>query len=275
MAVPEIKTNNVTKGALATDLDGTLIPLSDSPRNKMDLRRLSETIHQLELSLVFVTGRHISSVQAAITEFKLPTPEWIICDVGTSLFRVVDLKQIEPVKMYADRLGEILGSDNIQPLAKQLDHISGLRRQEDEKQGRFKLSYYVDAERLSVNSAAITSALDTSGIAHELIASVDPFNGDGLIDILPLGVSKAFALNWWTSFRNVDTQSVIFAGDSGNDLAAMIAGYKTIVVGNADRSLAKQVTVHHEKNAWENRLYLAESKATSGVLEGLTFFSQF
>ena len=155
-----------------------------------------------------------------------------------------------------------------------LTSIPGLRLQEDKKQGPFKLSYYVDANRLSISAAAITSVLDASSIAHELIASVDPFNGDGLIDILPLGVSKAFALDWWASHQGVDVQSVLFAGDSGNDLAAMIAGYKTIVVGNADHSLKKQVALHHDNNLWKNRLYLAQRKATSGLLEGFTFFNQ-
>ena len=274
MTVPESKTHDSPKGVLATDLDGTLIPLGNCPENKSDLLSLAETIRQRDLSLVFITGRHISSVKAAIAEFELPIPDWIICDVGTSVFRVIGPKQFEPVGQYANRLAEILGADNIQPLASRLEQIPGLRRQEDEKQGQFKLSYYVDAEQLSASSGAIAKTLDASGIKHELIASVDPFNGDGLIDILPLGVSKAFALDWWTTFRGVDAESVVFAGDSGNDLAAMIAGYKTIVVGNADRSLATQVTAHHKKHGWENRLCLSQSKATSGVLEGLTFFSE-
>ena len=274
MTVPEFKTNDSPKGVLATDLDGTLIPLNDCSQNKSDLRRLAESIQEQNFLLVFITGRHVSSVQTAIAEYKLPTPDWIICDVGTSVFRVQAPGQFEAVEEYAVRLGQILGADNIQPVAEQLDHIPGLRRQENEKQGRFKLSYYVDAQLLSETSVAITSALDASGIAHELIASVDPFNGDGLIDVLPLGVSKAFALDWWTSFEGVEAKSVVFAGDSGNDLAAMIAGYKTIVVGNADRTLADQVVLHHETNAWENRLCLAKSEATSGVLEGLTFFKE-
>ena len=177
--------------------------------------------------------------------------------------------QFTAVQEYADRLGGILGADNIQPLAKQLKDISGLRRQEDEKQGRFKLSYYVDAQQLSDTSNAITTALEASGIAHELIASVDPFNGDGLIDILPLGVSKAFALDWWTSFQGVDAQSVVFAGDSGNDLAAMIAGYKTIVVGNADRSLADQVA------ALSSRKQVGESVVFGGVKSNQWSFGRF
>ena len=274
MAMLESTTDESAKGVLATDLDGTLIPLSDCSQNQDDLKRLSKTIREQGIQLLFVTGRHLSSVEAAIEEFELPSPDWVICDVGTSVFRCTASGTFEPVTQYADRLGEILGMSDIRPLADRLQSIPDLRLQENEKQGPFKLSYYVDAKQLGVVSTAVTDTLNASKLDHELIASVDPFNGDGLIDILPLGVSKAFALNWWTSFQAVDTRSVIFAGDSGNDLAAMIAGYRTIVVGNADRSLARQVTLHHEKNNWKNRLFLAESKATSGVLEGLMFFSK-
>ncbi len=153
-------------------------------------------------------------------------------------------------------------------------HLPGLQIQKDEKQRKFKLSYYADAERLSTIFAAITNSLHASEIVHELIVSVDPFNGDGLIDILPKVVSKAFALNWWASCNEMETESIVFAGDSGNDLAAIAAGYPTIVVGDADRSLTDQVTLHHQKHGLKNRLFLAESKATSGVLEGLAFFGK-
>lgn len=274
MAMSGSTTKESFTGVLATDLDGTLIPLSDCSENKTDLQRLSKTIREKEIQLVFVTGRHLSSVQAAIKEFKLPSPDWIICDVGTSVFRTTSSSAFEPSKEYADCLRKILGANDIQPLADLVKHVPGLQIQEDEKQGRFKLSYYADAQQLSTNCEAITAALNASEVAHEIIASVDPFNGDGLIDILPLGVSKAFGLNWWASFREIEAQSIVFAGDSGNDLAAMTAGYKTIVVGNADPALAKQVKLHHEKNDWKDRLLLAESCGTSGVMEGLKFFDE-
>ena len=274
MATRESTTSEFANGVLATDLDGTLIPLSDCSQNQTDLKRLSHTIREQGIQLLFVTGRHLSSVEDAIKQFALPAPDWVICDVGTSVFRCTDSGTFEPVTQYADRLSSILGMSNIQPLAEQLKHIPALRLQEDEKQGPFKLSYYVDAQQLDAVSATVTKTLNASKVEHELISSVDPFNGDGLIDILPLGVSKAFALNWWISFQSVDEQSVIFSGDSGNDLAAMIAGYKTIVVGNADPSLSQQVSLHHKNKGWENRLFLADSTATSGVLEGLQFFSK-
>ena len=46
---------------LATDLDGTLIPLANNPSNKEDLCRLVSRLDEHKLGLVYVTGRHFSS----------------------------------------------------------------------------------------------------------------------------------------------------------------------------------------------------------------------
>ena len=269
---PESTTADGNKGVLATDLDGTLIPLQGNRQNQVDLDRVGVAIRERALELVFVTGRHLNSVRSAIVEFNLPTPDWLICDVGTSLFRVSAQDAFVPVNLYTECLQSILGSSDIQPLATHLQHVPGLRLQEIEKQGRYKLSYYCEAQHVAKSCDAIRNALDSRDVAFELIASVDPFVGGGLINVLPKGVSKAFALNWWASFRQTARESIFFAGDSGNDLAAMTAGYKTIVVGNADRGLVEQVAQHHREQAWRGRLFRANAEATSGVLEGLRHF---
>ena len=101
---------------------------------------------------------------------------------------------------------------------------------------------------------------------------VDPFTGEGLIDFLPQGVSKDYALRWWVEHTGRDEQTILFAGDSGNDLAALTAGYRSIVVANADESVAQAVSDAHQNAGWEDRLFLAQKPATSGVLEGLRHF---
>jgi len=70
---------------LATDLDGTLIPLNGSDSNVSDLATLAEQLRPNNVQLVFVTGRHFESVTAAINEDRLPKPDWIFCDVGTTI----------------------------------------------------------------------------------------------------------------------------------------------------------------------------------------------
>ncbi len=257
---------------LATDLDGTLIPLEGNQRNREDLRFLAEEVRRDDLTLVFVTGRHLESILHAIQANGLPVPEWIISDVGTSLWRREAESRYAPVEAYADHQDEIIASMPRAELQERLASIDGLWLQEEEKQGRFKLSYYVDATQVEELATRVQQVLDKDEAPYSIIHSVDPFNGDGLIDLLPAGVSKAHALAWWVEHAGLSPESVVFAGDSGNDWAALTAGYRAIVVGNADRTLARKVWGKHRQKGWQNRLYLAQQEATSGVLEGCRWF---
>lgn len=257
---------------LATDLDGTFIPLDDNAQNCSDLRILTSQFEAHGNSIIFVTGRHFESVTQAILEFQLPQPDWIICDVGTSIFQRQNSGTFTPVTAYQDYQDQIITSMPLESLRERLQNTSGLRMQEQEKQGRFKLSFYADASQLDELVDLIQQILNESDAPYSIIHSVDPFNGDGLIDLLPATVSKAHALKWWSDTFELNPKDIVFAGDSGNDFTALTAGYRTILVGNADRSLSQRVYNYHRELGWNNRLYLAHGMATSGVLEGCRWF---
>lgn len=254
---------------LATDLDGTFIPLDDVAANESDLVTLTHLLAANEVTLVFVTGRHLESVQDVIVEKSLPHPDWLICDVGTSIYHAGDGGELRISQPYVDRLDLIIGDYSIARLRSELMPMSELRLQEEPKQGRFKLSYYCDADRCDELAERIQQHLDTNAAPYGIIHSVDPFNGDGLIDLVPVGASKAFALDWWSSHLNLDRQSIVFAGDSGNDFAALTAGFRSILVANADAKLIDHVRTVHASNGWQNRLIVSDLKATSGVLDGI------
>ncbi len=257
---------------LATDLDGTLIPLQGDHQNRSDLQTLAEEFLRNDVSLIFVTGRHLGSVTHAIDELPLPSPQWLICDVGTSIFQRQASGEYEAVTAYWQHQQQIIAALPMIALRERLRAIDGLRLQEQEKQGQFKLSFYADAAELSKLVDRVQQTLDQILAPYRIIHSVDPFNGDGLIDLLPTSVSKAYALAWWSRHTGRRPEEIVFAGDSGNDLAALTAGYRSIVVGNADRRLARQVYDAHLQAGWHDRLYLASGKATSGVLEGCRWF---
>jgi HAD superfamily hydrolase (TIGR01484 family) len=257
---------------LATDLDGTLIPLAGFPEHVRDLSLLARLVARNDLSLVFVTGRHFYSVQKAIAEHALPVPQWILCDVGTSAYEYKADGNFHPVERYAQSLSAIVGNVSQGQLLELVDAIPHLRIQESEKQAPFKTSFYAPAEHLNELVMEIKNRLAQRAIPYQIVSSVDPFNGDGLIDLLPAGVSKASALQWWCRERNLSQESVVFAGDSGNDLAAFVAGYQTVIVGNASGLIVQKVREAHHEAGWANRLLCAEGHATSGVLEGLRHF---
>ncbi len=260
------------KLVLATDLDGTFIPLDGNRQQIADLREIARELKRNRVTLIFVTGRHFDSVLQAVQQFSLPFPDWIICDVGSSIYTRRTHGGYQLVEAYHEHQDEIIASLPIEELQHSVAKIDGLRLQEAEKQGPYKLSFYANAEQLTELTAKVRAVIDQAGAPYSIIHSVDPFNGDGLIDLLPTDVSKAYALDWWTEHAHRKREQIVFSGDSGNDYAALTAGYRTILVGNADRQLAQRVFQQHRAQHWHDRVFLAKGHATSGVLEGMRWF---
>jgi HAD superfamily hydrolase (TIGR01484 family) len=257
--------------ALATDLDGTLLPLDGNEQNLKDLWALRDELEHSRLKLLFVTGRHFASVAQIMHQLPLPTPDWIVGDVGTSIY-VRSSSGYELLPDYASQLDAIIGNFTVAKLADALSCIDGLKRQEDEKQSRFKLSYYVDANLLSACVARVADLLERTAAPYSYVSSVDPFNGVGLLDLLPHQVTKAFALDWWSAHAGYPHPAIIYAGDSGNDSAVFASGYRSIVVSNAASAVLSEAQQAHMRAGWENRLFAASLPATSGVLAGLRYY---
>lgn len=248
--------------------------LPDDPQWQA-LSCLQDRIAAQQLEVVFVTGRHLESVIEVIQHKDLPQPQWILCDVGTSIFHQDSAgydQPYRPLQSYVNHLDQIVGTFSVSQLLTEIKPHSGLRLQEPEKQGRHKLSFYCKARTIDEQVQRIEHRLQTMGAPYRVVSSIDPFNGDGLIDLLPLGTDKASALLWWAAFRDHNADEIVFAGDSGNDFAALTAGFRAIVVGNADRQLAAQVAAEHRRLGHPERAYLASGHATAGVLEGCRHF---
>lgn len=267
------KNGTMTLKVLATDLDGTLIPLANNEKNKADLKSLPLELQRRNVLLMFVTGRSLELVREAMKAFSLPKPSWVICDVGTSIVRETSSGIFKPVDAYTSHLGELTECCPVAELKTRVHDLRGLRLQEPEKQGPFKLSFYAEGSALREQSEALRSRIAEDRLPYSLIASHDPETNEGLIDLLPTGVSKAYALNWWAGQQGYCKNDIVFAGDSGNDLAALTAGYRAIVVSNAHHSVTDEVQrVYAEADSTE-RLCRCEYPASSGVLEGLRYFS--
>ncbi|MCA8984733.1 MAG: HAD-IIB family hydrolase [Planctomycetaceae bacterium] len=265
---------NIAARVLATDLDGTLIPLQGNAQHRRDLLQLTKAFRDLPIDLVYVTGRHLASVQDKILEHGLPSPAWMICDVGTTIYRVQG-DEIQPIFEYEEFQRELVGSFPRSHLVRAVAHIPGLELQEPEKQGPHKLSFYTEASQLQRLVEEVREVLLRENAPWEDIHSIDPFEGTGLLDLLPAGLSKARALAWWSGYTGTHHDEIIYAGDSGNDWAAFVAGYRTIIVANTDREIARLVAQEHAERGFQHRLHLATKTATSGVLEGCQAFGLF
>ncbi|AMV35040.1 Mannosylfructose-phosphate phosphatase [Pirellula sp. SH-Sr6A] len=257
--------------ALATDLDGTLIPLPETETHQADLLSLKQLLEKNRIPLVFATGRHLASIITAIDAFSLPIPDCIIADVGTTIYERTE-KGWAPIISYAHHLAASLDGVSLLEIEQLFQKYDALTLQSFENQSRFKLSYECSQDSTFELAKHLQLELDSIAAPYAITASLAPFATHGLIDVLPRSASKASALRWWAQQMGWDFGSLLFAGDSGNDLAALTSGFRSILVANADPELVEQVKASHQIAGWNDRLYIAKQSATSGVLEGCRWF---
>ena len=262
---------SITRSLLASDLDGTLIPLE---RNAHRLREVAELVAAIEatptLRLAYVTGRHLSLGQEGISEVGLPSPDWFVCDVGTSVYRKSG-DRFEPDEAYRSQMRAAFGGLGGDDVRAAIGSVDGITLQEAEKQAEFKVSYYTEGRHEGFVDV-VQSRLDAAGARVNLVASFDPVSGRGLLDVLPAGVAKDYAVRYLHDHSGIAEDHLVYAGDSGNDRAAMLSGYRVIVVGNADAALKEDLGAESAVRGITDKIYFAEHPYARGVLEGLRYF---
>ena len=257
---------------LATDLDGTLLPLRGNPANRDDLRELLEHLQTGRFELVPATGRDLESMLSALKEFEIPIPKWAVCDMGTRIVVRSDAGVIDDDADYVALLTEQYASFDATEIHALLHDIPGLRMRPSAKQNRFKVSYFAELESVEQTAELIRKLLGNLPYPVYVVSGESLVQNDGLIDIVPRGISKASALDWAFEHFGCDRNQVTFAGDGGNDWDGFIAGYKAIVVGNTDPALAWRAYESHRAAGTLDRIYFCRADATSAVLEGCRWF---
>jgi sucrose-6F-phosphate phosphohydrolase len=258
---------------LATDLDGTVVPVETRPGYSQEVARFSTAIRENgDGRLAYVTGRHLPLALAGVKEHGLPIPDWLVCDVGTSIY-AFRRDEFALDEEYRQRMRRLFRGMTAAEFARPLQDVPALVPQEDEKQAEFKRSFYVgkDADLNQVLSL-LHGRLDRAGLDCNFVVSEDPLTERGLLDLLPTGVSKKSALDFLMEKTQISPDRIVFAGDSGNDLAALVGGFQGVVVGNADEALKEQIRREAAKRGRLDRVYFAESHLVAGVLEGCRHF---
>jgi HAD superfamily hydrolase (TIGR01484 family) len=256
---------------LASDLDGTLIP----PRNTVGdggiggLQRAIEG--RMDLAIAYVTGRSLALALEGITRHRLPPPGILVCDVGTSVF-VAEEGAFVPDPAYRELMLEALGGTAPRSVRDRLAELPGLELQEEEKQAEFKLSYYVPGGHDVGEAAALAGEILEGEGLFNVVHSVDPLDGRGLLDVLPRGVAKDVAVRYLHDRSGVPEEDLVYAGDSGNDAAAMLSGFNVVVVGNADEELKRSIRDESSRLGIADRVYFARASFAAGVLEGCRRF---
>ena len=77
---------------VCTDLDRTLLQNGEQPESSQARARFARLARRPEVSIAYVTGRHRALVLDAIDEYQTPTPNYVIGDVGSSIYEIENNK---------------------------------------------------------------------------------------------------------------------------------------------------------------------------------------
>jgi len=267
---------------ICTDLDRTLLPNGTQPESPEARTIFTRLVSRPEVCLVYVSGRNLALVQEAIQEYELPTPDWVVGDVGSTIYQFEGDRwkswQSWTQQIAGDWRG--LNAVDLEPLFNDLTEISHLILQEADQQSRFKLSYYLplDVEKDALQQY-ISDRLEEQNIAASLIYSVDEAKGIGLLDILPAHATKLHAVEFLMDQLDFDHTNTVFAGDSGNDLPLLISPVPSILVANAHVDLIAQSQQQAKEQGNIHSLYLAQGgflgmngNYSAGILEGIVHY---
>ncbi|SFB01090.1 glucosylglycerol-phosphate synthase [Azotobacter beijerinckii] len=230
---------------LATDLDGTF--LAGDPQDRLSLYQ-TITAHP-DIQLAYVTGRSLEAVLPLLADPTLPQPDYIVADVGASLYHGDTLQPIQPLQHAIDARWP--GESQI---AGALAELPDLQRQ-DVPQAR-RCSYFCTPERAADPALqAIAERLDC-----DLLYSAERY-----LDFLPRGVNKGSSLLRLVEHLGLDPEQVLVAGDTLNDLSMLSCGLKGVCVGRSETALL-------ERTLNCTRVLHADSPGCGGIIQAFSHF---
>ena len=232
---------------LATDLDGTF-----AGGTADDREALQQALLRLPgATLIYVTGRSVPATRELMGEARLPHPDVLIADVGTSVRSGPRLDPVHPLEAELDSVWP--GGE---PVRERLARVAGLEEQAVRAPRR--VSYWIREGTMEAAIDVAAGALEDLEV--DLVASADVY-----LDVLPRGVNKGSTLRRVLQWLERAETDVVVAGDTLNDLALFETGLRGVVVGNCEAALRDRV-------CGREHLYLAGGEGAAGILEGLRHF---
>lgn len=265
---------------LCTDLDRTLIPNGPHPESPLAGRNFSDFVSRPEITLAYVSGRDCELIKDAIKTFSLPTPDFVIGDVGTTIYQIEKPNIWKKQKAWENYIAKDWDGKTNYDLQNLLEKIRGLNPQESYKQNLFKLSFYTEPD---INRETLTTVIEEillkAKIQARLIWSMDESSSRGLLDILPISASKLHSIQALINYYGYKPDYTVFCGDSGNDLEVMASPIRSVLVANSHPDIKALAKSQAQKNNTSNHLYIAKGNFlnmngnySAGILEGVIHF---
>ncbi len=262
---------------LCTDLDRTLIPNGFSAELPEARQEFVNIISRNDIRLAYVSGRDRQRVHEVIRDYRLPFPNYVIADVGSTIY-ACHREKCFLIADWHQQINQDWKEQSAMKIYRWFADIPALELQETDKQGRFKLSFYVS---LAIDYDALKQQLLTVAAEHHLavnlIYSIDGEKKIGLLDILPASANKLTAIRYLMNSLGLQDNEVLFAGDSGNDLEVLSSELPAVLVANAQEPVRQQALRMSEAAGHKDQLYLAHGVTgnghyADGIIEGIHFF---
>lgn len=234
---------------LATDLDGTFLGGSDADRDRLYdwLRQFRDSV-----GLVFVTGRDPDFIADLCRPGRVPWPDYVVGDVGTTIAHVDPTNGIQPIPSLEADIAATWG-DRGEDVRTRLDGHAGLSLQPTAF--RYRVSYDMDPALFDASAVGIVEAMGA-----DVLISDNRF-----FDVLPRGISKGPSLLRLIAHLGVSPSRTLAAGDTLNDLSMLVAGTPAVAVGGSETALLDALpqggTIHR-----------AEAIGAAGILEAIRVF---
>lgn len=234
---------------LATDLDGTFLGGTAAAR-----RALYDWIETRrgEVGLIFVTGRDPAFITGEVRAGRLPRPDFVVGDVGTTIAEVSPSATLEPIPALEAEIAR-LWDDSGARVREALDGVAGLTLQPTPF--RYRVSYDMDPRALDPSAEEIVRALGFDALK----------SNNQYFDVLPRGISKGPSLLRLVEHLGLSRASVLAAGDTMNDFSMLTCGLPAVAVGGSETALLEALA--------DAPAYRAQAVGAAGISEAIAALS--
>ncbi len=245
---PKSKLPTIEKLIIA-DIDNTLI--GDEEGLKEFLKLLDKAGSKVGLGIA--TGRRLTSAIDVLNQRHVPTPDILITSVGSEIYYG---KGLVRDRTWKNHLNYKWQRDQILKVASKLP---GLKLQPKFDQREFKISYFVDPKKAPTKRRIMRHLRE-----HNLQVKII-FSHNSYLDILPIRASKGLAVRYLTIKWGLTPDSILVAGDSGNDEEMLRGNTLGVVVANYSPELIHMYG--------KPKIYFAGQKYARGIIEGIEYYN--
>ena len=265
---------------ICTDLDRTLIPNGAQPESPGVRDRFAGLVAHPQVTLAYVSGRDRALVEAALDRYHLPLPDFVLGDVGTSIYHLGPGLDWQRQTAWEAEIAQDWNGLTRSDLERKLRHLPHLQLQEASRQNSYKLSYYLPLQTdREVLQARIDECAEVLGARLRLVWSVDEAAAIGLLDVLPARASKYHAIEWLVRQQGFSHADTVFCGDSGNDMEVLASPVPAVLVANSPADVQALARRLAGEAGHADRLYVARGNFmglngnySAGILEGIAHY---